>query len=65
ASIQLAERISSGMEDCTPTLSAAFGLLKVGEPVRPAGDFRFGNNPGSLVGAANYQLALLISHRRR
>jgi hypothetical protein len=53
------------MEDCTPTLSAAFGLLKVGEPVRPAGDFRFGNNPGSLVGAANYQLALLISHRRR
>jgi hypothetical protein len=54
ASIQLAERISRGMADCTPTLSA------VGE----AGDFRFGNAPDSLVGAANYQLALFVSRKK-
>jgi len=63
ASIQLAERITRGMADCTPTLSAACGLLRNGKKVGRAGDFRFGNNPGSLVGAANYLLALLVSRK--
>lgn len=53
ASIQLAERLTRGMGDCTPTLSAG-----------STGDFRFGNNPSSLVGAANYQLALLVSRKK-
>ena len=63
ASMQLAENISRGMTDCTPTLLAACGLLKDGKPVGSVGDFRFGYNPGSLVGAANYQLAGLISRK--
>jgi hypothetical protein len=42
-------------------LVALFTQPRLGE----AGDFRFGNDPGSLVGAANYQLAVLISHKRR
>jgi hypothetical protein len=63
ASIQLAERLTRGMTDCTPTFSAVCGLLKDGEKAGLAGDFRFGNNPGSLVGAANYQLAWLISRK--
>jgi hypothetical protein len=63
ASIQLAELVSRGMADCTPTLSAACGLLKDGKPAGPAGDFRLGNDPGSLVGAANYQLARLVSRK--
>jgi hypothetical protein len=65
ACIQLAERISRGMSECTPTFTAACGLLNDGAKVGEAGDFRFGNDPSSLVGAANYQLALLISHTRR
>jgi hypothetical protein len=65
ACIQLAERISRGMADCTPTFSAASGLLRDGVKVGEAGDFRFGNDPGSLVGAANYQLAILVSHKKR
>lgn len=65
ASIQLAERITRGMTECTPTLSAGCGLLKKdGAKVGEAGDFRFGNDPGSLVGAANYQLALLVSRKK-
>lgn len=64
ASIQLAERVTRGMAECTPTLSAACGLLKDGEKVGGPSDFRFGNDPGSLVGAANYQLALLISRKK-
>lgn len=63
ASIQLAERITRGMSKCTPTLSAACGLLDDGEPVGAAGDFRFGNDPGELVGAANYQLARIVSRK--
>jgi hypothetical protein len=31
---------------------------------RWAGDFRFVNDPGSLVGAASYQLALLVSRKK-
>jgi hypothetical protein len=64
ACVQLAERISRGMEDCTPTFSAACGLLKDGTKVGTVGDFRFGNDPGSLVGAANYQLAYLVSNKK-
>lgn len=64
ASIQLAERLTRGMADCRPTLSAACGLLTGGERVGGAGDFRFGNDPGSLVGAANYQLALFVSRKK-
>jgi hypothetical protein len=65
ACVQLAERISRGMADCTPIFFAACALLRDGAKVGEAGDFRFGNDPGSLVGAANHQLALLISHKRR
>ena len=64
ACIQLAERISRGMAECTPTFSAACGLLKDGIKVGGAGDFRFGNDPGSLLGAANYQLASLVSRKK-
>jgi len=64
ACIQLAERISRGLEDCTPTFSAACGLLEDGTKVGTVGDFRFGNDPGSLVGAANYQLASLVSRKK-
>jgi hypothetical protein len=64
ASIQLAERISRGMADCTPTFFAACGLLRDGGKVGGAGDFRFVNDPGSLVGAANYQLALFVSRKK-
>lgn len=63
ASVQVAEHISQGMADCAPTLSAACGLLKGGEKVGGAGDFRFGSEPISLVGAAYYQLALLVSRK--
>jgi hypothetical protein len=63
ADIQLAESITRGMADCTPTLTAACGLREDGAKVGEAGDFRLGNNPSSLVGAAYYQLALLISRR--
>jgi hypothetical protein len=65
ACIQLAERISQGMSECTPTFTAACGLLNDGVKVGEAGDFRFGNDPGSLIGAANYELARLISQKRR
>jgi hypothetical protein len=44
-------------------LSAACGLLEDGEKIGGAGDFRFGNEPRSLVGAAYYQLALLVSRK--
>ena len=53
------------MSDCTPTLTAACGLLKDGAKIGEAGDFRFGNDPGSLVGAANYRLAHLITNKKR
>jgi hypothetical protein len=65
ACVQLAERISRGMADCTPTLFAACGLLKDVGKVGGAGDFRFVNDPGSLVGAANYQLARLIARKKK
>ena len=65
ACIQLADRISRGMSDCTPTLTAACSLLKDGDKVGEAGDFRFGNDPSSLVGAANYRLAHLITKKKR
>ncbi len=64
SSIQLAERVSRGMAGCTPTLSAACGLLEDGKKVGAAGDFRIGNEPDSLVGAANYQLACLIALKK-
>lgn len=63
ASIQLAERISRGLAECTPTLVAACGLLEDGVRVGEAGDFRFGNDSGSLIGAAYYQLASLVSRK--
>lgn len=64
ASIQLSERITRGMERCTPTLLAGCSLISgEGEKVGRAGDFFFGNDPGSLVGAANYALASLISRK--
>jgi hypothetical protein len=63
ACIQLAERISHGIAECTPTFSAACGLLKDGTRVGGVGDFRFGNDPGSLIGAANYHLASLVSRK--
>lgn len=52
ASAQLAENISRGMAGCTPILD------KVG-----AGEFVLGNDPGSLVGAAYRQLAVLVSRK--
>jgi hypothetical protein len=52
ASIQLAENISRHMAGCAPRLN------KVG-----AGEFVIGNDPDSLVGAAYYQLAVLISRK--
>jgi hypothetical protein len=64
ASIQLAERISRGMVGGSPTLSAASGLSRDGVKVGGAGDFRFGYEPSSLIGAANYQLALLVSRKK-
>ncbi len=64
ASVQLAELISRGMADCTPTFSTAPVLKKNGEEVRGIREFRFGNEPGSLVGAANYQLASLVSRKK-
>jgi hypothetical protein len=39
-------------------------LLRDGVKVGKAGDFRFGNYPGSPVGAANYQPALLVSRKK-
>jgi hypothetical protein len=63
ACIQLAERISRGIAECTPTFSAACGLLKDGIRGGGVGDFRFGNDPGSLIGAANYQLASFVSRK--
>jgi hypothetical protein len=63
ASIQLAERVTLGMTECTPTMFAACALLSEGRKVGEAGDFRFGNDPGSLMGAANYQLALVIARK--
>lgn len=65
ASIQLAEHITRGMAECTPTFVAACSLLDDGAKVGKAGDFRFGNDPGSLVGAAYYTLASLISRKER
>ncbi len=64
ACIQLAERISRGMADCTPTFFSACGLLRDGVKVGGVGDFRFVNDPGSLVGAANYHLAVLVSRKK-
>lgn len=64
ASDQLSERITRGMEDCTPTLLAGCRLInEEGAKVGAAGDFYFGNDPGSLFGAANYALASLISRK--
>jgi hypothetical protein len=63
ASIQLAGNITRGMAECTPTLSAACGLLEDGKKTGGAGDFGFGNDPDSLVGVANYQLALFVSRK--
>ena len=64
ASIQLAERISRGMAGGAPTLTAACSLSRDGVKVGGAGDFRFGYEPNSLIGAANYQLALLVSRKK-
>src|SRR5215204_1414950 len=64
ASIQLAERISRGMVGGSPTLSAACGLSRDGVKVGRAGDFRFGYEPSSLIGAANYQLGVLVSRKK-
>lgn len=64
ASIQLAERISRGMAGGAPTLTAACSLSRDGVKVGGAGDFRFGYEPDSLKGAANYQLARLISRKK-
>lgn len=63
ASIQLAESITRGLAECTPTLSAMCALLEDGAKVGGVGDFRFGNEAGSLVGAAYYELAHLISRK--
>jgi hypothetical protein len=65
ASIQLAERITRGLAECTPTFVAACSLLDNGAKVGKAGDFRFGNDPGSLIGAAYYTLAGLIARKER
>jgi hypothetical protein len=64
-SVQLAESITRGMDTCTPTVSAACGLLEDGKKVGGAGDFRFGNESDTLEGAAYYQLALLVSRKER
>jgi hypothetical protein len=64
ASIQLAELISRGMADCTPTFSTACVLKRNGEEVRGIREFKFGNDPGTLVGAANYHLASLVSRKK-
>jgi hypothetical protein len=64
ASIQLAEKISRGMAECTPTFSRVPAWKKDGEKARGIREFAFGNDPGSLVGAANYQLASLVSRKK-
>lgn len=64
ASIQLSERITRGMGGCAPTLLAPCSLIgEDGEKEGIAGEFVFGNNPDSLVSAANYELASLISRK--
>lgn len=63
ASIQLAESITRGMAECTTTLGAMCAFLEDGAKVGSAGDFRFVNEPNSLVGAAYYELAHLISRK--
>jgi hypothetical protein len=65
ASIQLAELVTRGMADCTPTFIAACSLVDDGTKLGNAGDFRFANDPGSLVGAAYYALARFISRKER
>jgi hypothetical protein len=63
-SIQLSERITRGMEDCTPTLLTMCSLIKEdGSKAGLFNDFRFSNCPKSLLGAANYELASLISRK--
>ncbi len=66
ACLQLAEKVSRGMTDCTPTLMVARDFPEDGTR---AGELRFGgfgigNDAGSLVGAAYYQLSLLIANKR-
>lgn len=65
ASIQLSESVTRGMAGCTPTLNAMCAVLEDGAKVGGAGDFRLGNDPESLVGAAYYGLANLISRKVR
>jgi hypothetical protein len=65
ARIQLAELVSRGMAECTPTFVATCGLVRDGAKADKASKFGFANDAGSLVGAAYYWLALLIANKKR
>jgi hypothetical protein len=61
ASILLAERITEGLEGCSPTLLAACSLERTpGEKEGPPGDFRASINPSNLVAVAYSELVTLI-----
>ncbi len=63
ASILLAKQITEGLEGCTPTILAACSLVRGGEKVGPAGDFRSSINPSNLVAVAYNNLVTLIESK--
>lgn len=62
-SIQLAELITRGLEGSSETFVAACGLVRDGEKVGPAGDFRYVTETPDLVATAYKHLASLIVTR--
>jgi len=63
-SILLAERITKGLIDCSPTILAACSLEREGGMKEgPAGDFRASINPSSLLAVAYNELAALIESK--
>ena len=62
-SILLAKRITEGLEGCTPTILAACSLVRSGEKVGSAGDFRSSINPSNLVAVAYNELVTLIESK--
>jgi hypothetical protein len=60
-SVLLAERITKGLEGCSPTLLAACSLERTpGEKEGPPGDFRASINPSNLEAVAYSELVTLI-----
>jgi hypothetical protein len=60
-SMLLAERITKGLEGCSPTLLAACSLERTsGEKEGPPGDFRASINPSNLVAVAYNELVTFI-----